>query len=1286
MRLRAWFLRLTTRLRAAWTIQQCFRRNRQTRVTATRWPGRWLSGFKAKRLKRRQSLQRWRHQLTAKLFAPQFSPLEQRIVMAADTAIDRHAPVAAPLQPSADILFVDAALPDSSGLFAALSASTAAGHTHEVISLDPDRDAISQITAALTGRRDLASIQIVSHGFAGGLVLGNETVDAAALESRAGEIMAWSGSLSADADILLYGCDVAAGPAGAAFIDILAGLTGADVAASVDVTGNAAVGGNWMLEAATGPIAAAMPAAAFDGYGSALQVNVRADTANGKKVSTAVATPEIFKFDAGWWPTTDHHRVEGKGGAATLDFSATTLPLTVQLAEVGSKSPAIKVFPTAGGAGNKLITAVAGAFTLKSNRSKDLLLDLSDQTQKLVIEVGPGGKTTVRLNDAPAGQAPLVVVDGVTNILGGRGDDAIRFLKGATLKGWVDGGEGNNRLDYSSIPSSLAASATGYSVNLSVPKVGASPTPAPGNQQLYSSGTLPQGGVARISVVAGSGKNDTLTGGAAPVTLKGDAGDDTLRGNNVSASLEGGFGSDTYVFLNEDFELYKANGTARQTITEPFDSKAADFAKWKANIDVLDLSKLTSKLPADSTSPAYLISATNAGLQVSQQRTGASNTSIDLFSSPVKGLEKILSPSPTETTTYSFSNGWGNLVIQGPSPANANLDFSRVTTDLLFEIGKNPIGSAPVSLTVSEAVSDGKGGWKAKVGGDRLTVLRSPELGKRDLGRDLTGGQGNNHYKFIDNYSIAGDLKQAAGQLPGRQNTLDYSDYKNPNQANLNYAGVTTSLSSVTTPPPLVRPPVSQAFTAPGIPTAFKMIRAEAYKRDPSDNASTVYDGKATLSWTAPAGSVAVSEYLVEFSKDNGKNWRRYATPTADKLATTLIIQPLEVDSSYAFRVSAVAAGGIVGLPTESTTAFVPSPADATKPNPVAATPTVQPTATPAQTAISVALGANLFADPVKGNDPLQPPNDVSPAVAPAQERWTFTSNMLKGSINFGGSRGGPEKTLTYDVSRYDTMQTSYEQQFKELTAGVLGRSDFSVDLGLIKTGTAADSAVQSLTWSVKFSAPGGVDPQKFTDLQTVVKDGQRPWAPTDTWAASNDLFEKIRTNKQGPAEGEYLTQLRELLARTNSGTTATGIKLAHGTSSAGQKLITFTVSYRPGPGTSEKTPPYSALFHYYEDGDRDDPVFGQRRSREIVAHFRRRLSWESHKVTSHPEKKLRRRSYFRLGTQRRWRRQLLQTLAARLILGGWLSIRSPTSPPPRRTATSHWLLNLPLWMGVGSA
>ena len=61
-------------------------------------------------------------------------------------------------------------------------------------------------------------------------------------------------SLTANGDLLIYGCDVADGAAGLAFVDRLAELTQADVAASVDVTGSAAFHGNWTLEAQRGAI------------------------------------------------------------------------------------------------------------------------------------------------------------------------------------------------------------------------------------------------------------------------------------------------------------------------------------------------------------------------------------------------------------------------------------------------------------------------------------------------------------------------------------------------------------------------------------------------------------------------------------------------------------------------------------------------------------------------------------------------------------------------------------------------------------------------------------------------------------------------------------------------------------------------------------------------------------------------------------------------------------------------------------------------------------------------
>jgi large repetitive protein len=61
-------------------------------------------------------------------------------------------------------------------------------------------------------------------------------------------------SLSENGDILLYGCNVANDGTGQEFIDTLASITEADVAASDDVTGNSALGGDWDLEVISGVI------------------------------------------------------------------------------------------------------------------------------------------------------------------------------------------------------------------------------------------------------------------------------------------------------------------------------------------------------------------------------------------------------------------------------------------------------------------------------------------------------------------------------------------------------------------------------------------------------------------------------------------------------------------------------------------------------------------------------------------------------------------------------------------------------------------------------------------------------------------------------------------------------------------------------------------------------------------------------------------------------------------------------------------------------------------------
>ena len=151
------------------------------------------------------------------------------------------------------ILFVDSRVQDRATLLAGLANDV------EVHVLDPDKDGLSQIAATLSGRSDIGSIQLLSHGAQGMVQLGSLNLTSANVQSHANDLATIGKALTADGDILLYGCDAGAGSAGHALVQSLAQLTGADVAASSDLTGAASQGGNWTLEVQTGQIEALLP-------------------------------------------------------------------------------------------------------------------------------------------------------------------------------------------------------------------------------------------------------------------------------------------------------------------------------------------------------------------------------------------------------------------------------------------------------------------------------------------------------------------------------------------------------------------------------------------------------------------------------------------------------------------------------------------------------------------------------------------------------------------------------------------------------------------------------------------------------------------------------------------------------------------------------------------------------------------------------------------------------------------------------------------------------------------
>lgn len=146
------------------------------------------------------------------------------------------------------VVFIDANVPDLAVLEAAIA------DTSDIVVLDPAKDGLAQMAAYLADRHDLDAIHIISHGEPGKLHLGSSTYDAGTLKAFDAELTVIGASLHQGGDILIYGCDVAQGTAGDAFVHKFADLTHADVAGSTDLTGSVALGGNWVLEDQVGVV------------------------------------------------------------------------------------------------------------------------------------------------------------------------------------------------------------------------------------------------------------------------------------------------------------------------------------------------------------------------------------------------------------------------------------------------------------------------------------------------------------------------------------------------------------------------------------------------------------------------------------------------------------------------------------------------------------------------------------------------------------------------------------------------------------------------------------------------------------------------------------------------------------------------------------------------------------------------------------------------------------------------------------------------------------------------
>lgn len=125
-----------------------------------------------------------------------------------------------------------------------------------IVEFDGSKDGLAQIAQWAATARGYDAIHILSHGSAGVVRLGTAvlTQESLADATTQAELSALGRALVTGGDVLLYSCDVASGISDRAFVKSLSATMGVDVAASSDATGDAAQGGNWVLEYQTGAI------------------------------------------------------------------------------------------------------------------------------------------------------------------------------------------------------------------------------------------------------------------------------------------------------------------------------------------------------------------------------------------------------------------------------------------------------------------------------------------------------------------------------------------------------------------------------------------------------------------------------------------------------------------------------------------------------------------------------------------------------------------------------------------------------------------------------------------------------------------------------------------------------------------------------------------------------------------------------------------------------------------------------------------------------------------------
>ncbi|MDR3432616.1 MAG: DUF4347 domain-containing protein, partial [Rouxiella aceris] len=189
---------------------------------------------------------------------------------------------------------------------------------YEVVVLDSNSDGLAQIAQWASTHSGYGAMHIISHGEQNDLMLGTLEVTSANVASHQSELTAIGQSLAPGGDILLYGCDIAAGTTGVSLINALAQETQRSVAGSTDATGGTAAGGDSVLEYGTDTLhVATLDLSAYDGILSR-PVSGSTTFSSSQIVSFADAGSQVTASDVSGWDFTLNLASAANGSVAIL--------------------------------------------------------------------------------------------------------------------------------------------------------------------------------------------------------------------------------------------------------------------------------------------------------------------------------------------------------------------------------------------------------------------------------------------------------------------------------------------------------------------------------------------------------------------------------------------------------------------------------------------------------------------------------------------------------------------------------------------------------------------------------------------------------------------------------------------------------------------------------------------------------------------------------------------------------------------------------------------------------